>query len=112
MTPQKVLAWYEEGRITATSAVIDLCQFAADRDPATLAELVPAEWLADIRERTVDIPTPDSVRIVFGGTWVGSAEAYATWERAEKERYVAGLRTWKAYFESVGQGYPPTGEEP
>lgn len=101
MTPQKVLAWYEEGRITAGDAVLRLCDLAAILDPATFAELVPAEWLADIRERTVNIPTLDEVLIIWGATWVGPPVAYAAWEREAKERYVAGLRAWKAYFDTT-----------
>jgi hypothetical protein len=112
VTPQKVLAWYEEGKITSCGAVLQFCGLAATLDPATFAEMVPAEWLADIRERTVNIATPDNVRIVWGITWVGSPGAYAAWEKAERERYVAGLRTWKAYFESVERTDSPTGEQP
>jgi hypothetical protein len=101
VTPQKVLDWYEQGRMVAGEAVCRLCDLATRYEPATFAESVPTEWLADIRDRTTNIPTPEQVRIVFGGTCVGGAEAYKAWEKAEKERYVAGLRTWKAYFESV-----------
>lgn len=102
VTPQKVLYRYEAGRITVGSAVIQVCQLASDQNPATFAESLPSEWLTELRERTANIPTPEEIRIVWGVTWVGTPEAYSVWEKAEQERYVAGLRAWKAYFDAIG----------
>lgn len=114
VTPQKVLAGYESGRIVAGEAMFRLCHLAVEYDPATFADQMPAEWLADIRQRTADIPKPEEFRIFGSVCNAGPLDpaVEAAKEIAAKERYVAGLRTWKAYFESVGRDSTPTGEQP
>lgn len=104
MTPQKLVTWYEEGRITAMSAVIDLCRLAADRDPATFAPEVPAEWLAELREMSNQSPPPRTVRLES----VCSLEPFdsekeAARKKAERERFVAGLQAWKEYFDVIAR---------
>jgi hypothetical protein len=102
MTPQKLLAWYEEGRITAMSAVIDLCELAADRDPATFAAEVPAEWLDQLHEMSSRTPPPRTARLVSvcrAGPF--DPEEWEAQQKAERERFVAGLKAWKAYFDSA-----------
>jgi hypothetical protein len=114
MTPQKVVAMYERGAITGHEAAMRLCDFAATLDPATFVQVVPEELLRDIRERTADIPHPDQARRFAMGSYVSTLDPEAEKARvlAESRQYVAGLRTWKAYFESIGRDHPPTGEEP
>jgi hypothetical protein len=91
MTPQGVLTDYHKGRTTETGAVIDLCLLATEHDPATFAQLMPTEWLADVREQAELLP---QVR-----RWFRPGMSEAEWSR-EQERYVAGLRAWKAYFDT------------
>ncbi len=113
MTPQRLLAWYEAGQITANDAVGQLCRLAAETDPATFAELLPAEWVDEVRAKTVRIPRPEEffiLRSVCNAGPYDPAEEVAR-ERVEKERYVTGLRTWKAYFESVRRIDSPTGDQ-
>ena len=112
MTPQKLLAYYERGMFVAGETVFRLCQLATEYHPATFAMEVPTEMLADIRQQSQDIPKPDEMLIAQSvcneESW--TPEKHAATQRAEKERYIAGLRTWKAYFESVERSIPPTGE--
>ncbi len=104
MTPQKLLAWYEKGTITDTEAVNRLINLALEQDPAAFATDVPAEWLAELREMSSRTPPPRTFRLVSRAGPFNPEE----WA-AEQERYVAGLRTWKAYFESVERVIQPTG---
>ena len=102
MTPQKLLALYEKGYFTDTEAVNLFIDMALDQDPAKFAVGVPAEWLAVLRELSSQTPPPRTIRL---GSWC-SAEpfdpvAWAAQEKAGRERYVAGLRTWKAYFDAA-----------
>lgn len=100
MTPEKILSAYERGILTSHEAIGKLCLLALEFDPATFATLLPTEWLNYLRERTVRIPEPEEV--IFLRSWCGGepSEQWLAEERAEKERYVAGLRTWKAYFDA------------
>ena len=102
MTPQKWLAWYDEGRITGHETVFRLVQAATDHDPTSFAELVPADTLTELRAKTVYIPTPDEFRIVRSVCRIGPFDAAeeAAKKLTEKERFVAGLRAWKAYFDA------------
>ncbi|MCU0702766.1 MAG: hypothetical protein MUF18_02115 [Fimbriiglobus sp.] len=90
MTPQRALAEYEHGRTTETEAVIDLCRLATEYAPATFAQLMPAEWLTDIRKQTELLP---DVRRWFRPGMTAAEVSRGT------ERYIAGLRAWKAYFD-------------
>lgn len=114
MTPQKVLALYERGVFATGEMCSRLCSLAADHNPATFSDQVPPELLADIRERSALIPHPGE--LIRMGSYCGveppDPVEEAAREKAETERYIAGLRTWKAYFESVGQTISPIGEQP
>jgi hypothetical protein len=87
----------------AGETVFRLCQLATEYHPVTFALEVPTEMLADIQEQSANIPNPDEILLVESvcndESW--TPERHAARQRAVKERYVAGLRTWKAYFESV-----------
>ena len=102
MTPQQLVAWYQKGVITGHEAVNRLVKLVIDQAPAGFAVELPAEWLADIREQSADIPNPDEMLLVESvcndESW--TPEKHAARQRAEKERYVAGLRVWKAYFDA------------
>jgi hypothetical protein len=104
VTPQKLLAYYERGIFVGGETVYRLCQLAKEYQPATFAEQVPAEMMADIRERSGNIPKPEELLLVQSvcndESW--TLEKHEARQRAEKERYVAGLRAWKAYFDSLG----------
>jgi hypothetical protein len=99
-TPETVTASYERGILTKDEALFRLFILAIEFEPAAFATQMPAEWLADIRERTRNIPTPEELLFLFGGMWVGSMQEYAALKKSEKECYVAGLMAWKAYFDS------------
>jgi hypothetical protein len=101
MTPQKLLADYEKGRITTTGAVNSLIHLAIGHDPASFVTDVPEEWLAELREMSSRNPPPRTFTLAS----VCNAEPFdpeeeATREKAARERYVAGLKTWKAYFDA------------
>jgi hypothetical protein len=105
MTPQKLLGFYERGVFATGEMVSRLCSLAADHDPASFVDQVPPELLADVREQSAIIPKPEEVLSVHGGTYMRdlTAEEQAAKEereQQEKERFVAGLRAWKAYFDA------------
>jgi hypothetical protein len=101
MSPQRLLAAYEEGQITAIHCIGRFCSFAVEVDPATFARLLPEDWLAEIRDRTIRIPRPEELIVVSpvcNSTPIDPVE-WANRNRLETERTVAGLQAWKAYFD-------------
>ena len=104
MTPQKLLAYYERGMFTDHEVLNRFIDLAVDLNPATFATFaadVPAEWMDELREMSSQSPPPRTFRV---GSWCSAEpfdpEAWAAQQKAERERYVAGLRTWKAYFDA------------
>ena len=110
MTPGKTIDSYKRGLITAVEAAGWLCELRGYSDAAEFAAEVPEPILAILQERTATIPKPEEVFPVGGLGGPGYVEGSPE-KRAEQERYVAWLRTWKAYFESVERVIPPTGEQ-
>lgn len=107
MTPRKLLALYERGVFSDQEAVNRFVELAMEQAPDTFAAFltnVPEEWLAELRERTAVIPRPEELISVrpYCGLEPPNFEAMRAEEQKGKERYIAGLRTWEAYFESVG----------
>lgn len=104
VTPQKLLALYERGMFSDHEAASRLCDLAAEFEPATFAELVDVGLLADIRERSAVIPHPGE--LIRVGSYCGVEPPDPVEEAArvqvERERYIAGLRAWKAYFDATG----------
>lgn len=103
MSPEAIIRAYESGRIVRDHAVSELCRIASGIPPATFADVVPDEFVEEIRTKTVRIPRPEELfilRSVCNAGPLGPVEEAAE-ERVEKEQYVEGLRAWKAYFESV-----------
>ncbi len=107
MTPHRYLTSYDRGHLTASEVAERLINLVAEHPPADYGGDVPEPILDVIRRRTEVIPNPEEVIIFRFGPGYGKGTPE---ERAEQERYVAGLRTWKAYFESVERVIPPTGE--
>lgn len=103
MTPQRLLTLYERGVIANGEMVYRICNLSAEFDPATFADQVPTERLADIRELTERIPKPENVLILQSVCRAEPADRAedAARERHEKERYVAGLQAWKAYYDAA-----------
>lgn len=105
MTPQKLMAWYEKGYITGHEAVNRFIELAMEQVPDSFAAFLaetPAEWLAELRERTVVVPRPEELISIrpYCGTEPPDVDAMRAKEQEGKERYIAGLRVWKAYFDA------------
>lgn len=106
MTPQKLLAYYEKGYLTDQEVMNRFIELAMEQAPDTFAAFladVPAEWLAELCERASVIPRPDELISIrpYCGLEPPDFEAIRAKEQEGKERYIAGLRAWKAYFDAT-----------
>lgn len=108
--PERLIRMWEEGKIGNSECESRLCELASRHPPASFADKVPAEFLDEIRERTVNIPRPEDLISIFGGTVIlatqADVDAWHQEREARKVRYVEGLRAWKAYYEAVGSPEP------
>jgi len=103
--PAKLVRLFESGAVTRQELLLNLCQAAADRAPEQLAALLPADVLAEVRERSATPPTdPDQCRVVWVGSWVGSAEAWDRHHREESRRFYDGLWRWHQFFARAEPG--------
>lgn len=84
----KLLRHHDEGRITWTTLVGYLCQAAAETPPESLAEVLPAEVLAEIRKRSAIRPVGPE------GCWVFTSSLGLVVSR----RLFDGLCRWHDYF--------------
>ena len=94
----RYVASYHRGVLTAVEVATRLVELATTFDLASVAAETPDAVLAEVRGRTTDIPNPEDVIVFRFGPGFGQGTEE---ERAEQERYVAGLRTWKAYFDAT-----------
>lgn len=101
--PAKLVGEYEAGRVTRHELLIRLCQAAAEQPPADLAPAVPADVLAEVRERSSAPPaTPDGCRVFYMGGFTGSGGFWAQQFREESRRLYDGLWRWHRYFAAPG----------
>ncbi len=102
LSAQNIIDAYDRGIIAAGECVDELCRIAAVTDPRSIVDVVPAEFVGRLRERADNIPRAKDLISILGGTFSRDMDP-EVWKRereSEKVRYVQGLRTWKAYFES------------
>jgi hypothetical protein len=101
--PAKLLGQYEAGRITRSELLVRLCQAAAEQSPGDLAAALPADVLAEVRERSAAPPrSPDECRVFYMGGFIGDAEYWARHFREEARRLFDGLWQWHRYFAEPG----------
>jgi hypothetical protein len=106
LTPDVILGAYRSARMHQCEVVSRLCKLATTADPSTFASQIPQRYLDEIRQLTEHITQPSELISLFGGTLSLRSEAdVQEWHREQaegRERYVAGLQAWKAYFEQQG----------
>jgi hypothetical protein len=102
MTPQKIIPHYNLGLMPTGEATSKLVLAATEHDPASFAESMPEELLVALQEQSRQIPRPEEFFILRSvcENPPTDPEERAARDKAEKERYVTGLRTWKAYFDA------------
>ena len=89
--------------ITKHEAVSRLSILAAEYEPSLFAEQLPVDLLAELREQALGLSTPGESIILRSVCEAEPVEREVRMERerAESERYAAGLKVWKAYLDSV-----------
>lgn len=104
----KLVRRYEAGALTRHELLLRLCQDAADCAPATIAAELPADVLAEIRERAAAPPdSPDRCRVFHAGGFTGDAEYWEEHFREESRRLYDGLWRWHGHFADAEPGAAP-----
>src|SRR4051812_36735627 len=98
--PERLVRYYEEGRITRVELVIRLVQAAASLPPERIAAVLPAEELRELREKTADPPQSpeDSPRIFRIVMWAGPHHDDEAEQRENQRLWFEGAREWHRFF--------------
>lgn len=105
--PTKLLRLYDAGVVTRHELLLRLYQAAAERSPAELIAVLPADVMAELREGVAAPPaTPDECR-VFGSVCAGPGFDAERHFREESRRLYDGLWRWHRYLVGAEPGAAP-----